>query len=123
MPLKFKNWNLLGSSYIVGSPSTTVLWAAENNKLDILNNFLEKNPELVHTRDKDGYTPLHRASYSGHLEAIDLLLKNGANIAAETEMGWQPLHSACKWNQANCALRLLQNGADINAKSEGGRKI
>ncbi|XP_044728737.1 ankyrin repeat domain-containing protein 49 [Chrysoperla carnea] len=103
------------------SPVTEILWAAENDELDTLRTLLQKDRTLVNVRDKDGYTPLHRACYSGNLKAIDILLEYGADIAAQTDMGWQPLHSACKWNHAECALRLLQHGADVNAKSEGGQ--
>ena len=29
---------------------------------------------------QDGDTPLHKASYSGHVAAVEVLLKNGAAI-------------------------------------------
>ncbi|XP_070561482.1 ankyrin repeat domain-containing protein 49-like [Ptychodera flava] len=97
------------------------LWAAENNHLDIITELLEKNQSLINVQDDDGYTPLHRASYNGHLQAIELLLKNGADVKARTQDGWQPLHSACKWNNAEAASLLLQNGSDINSQTNGGQ--
>lgn len=87
------------------------------NKLKIL---LEEDKSLINIADNDGYTPLHRACYSNHVELVDFLLQNGANISAKTRMHWEPLHSCCQWNNTQCALRLIQNGADVNAKSEGG---
>lgn len=81
---------------------------------------MESDPSLVHSRDDDGYTPLHRACYNNNTEMVDLLLSYDADIAAKTEFQWQPLHSACQWNNYKCAAKLLQHGADVNAKSNGG---
>ena len=33
-------------------------------------------------RDKDGVTPLHRASMGGHADAVRVLLDHGANVGA-----------------------------------------
>ena len=64
---------------------------------------MRRDPKLVHHRDSDGYTPLHRASYSDHAKMAKLLLKRGADITAATsEDLWHPLHSACRWNAASC---------------------
>ncbi|XP_046662086.1 ankyrin repeat domain-containing protein 49-like isoform X2 [Homalodisca vitripennis] len=102
-----------------GSPNTEILWAAENGKTENILKLINENPSIVHVRDKDGYTPLHRASYNNHVDAVEILIQNGANIAAKTEDGWQPLHSACKWNNVKCVAKLLAYGADINALSVG----
>uniref|UniRef100_A0A1B6MCV6 Uncharacterized protein n=2 Tax=Graphocephala atropunctata TaxID=36148 RepID=A0A1B6MCV6_9HEMI len=102
-----------------GSANKEILWAAENGKTEIILKLINENPSIVHVRDKDGYTPLHRASYNDHVDAVEMLIQNGANIAAKTEDGWQPLHSACKWNNVKCAAKLLAYGADVNALSDG----
>ncbi|KAK3583273.1 hypothetical protein CHS0354_011160 [Potamilus streckersoni] len=102
-------------------PSKKILWAAENNNLDVVQSLLVDDPELIHARDADGYTPLHRSSYNGHLEMIEVLLAHGADVHAKTSDGWHPLHSASRWNQADVAMLLLQNGADINAQTNGGQ--
>ncbi|XP_017786257.1 PREDICTED: ankyrin repeat domain-containing protein 49-like [Nicrophorus vespilloides] len=96
-----------------------ILWAAEEGKLEKLKELLKAHPNLVHYKDKDGYTPLHRACYANHLEIVDYLLKMGADIGAKTEMLWEPLHSACQWNHKEIVVKLLQHGADVNALSQG----
>ena len=48
------------------------LWAAENGKLEVLREMVDKDSSLLHCRDSDGYSPLHRASYNGHLDAIQV---------------------------------------------------
>lgn len=88
--------------------------------MDTLKGLLTKQPGLVHARDADGYTPLHRASYSNHTTTISYLLSVGANVSTKTELGWTPLHSACNWNNYNAVARLLAAGADPNSSSDGG---
>lgn len=95
------------------------MWAAGEDKLDILKEVLTKKPSVVNASDRDGYTPLHKACYNNNVEMAKLLLQYGADPNAETELGWIPLHSACKWNNAECVALMLQHGSDINATSHG----
>ncbi|CAB3239845.1 unnamed protein product [Arctia plantaginis] len=101
------------------NPIDHVLWAAENGKLETLKELLQKQPGLVHAQDSDGYTPLHRAAYSNHVEIISYLISVGAKIHAKTQLGWTPLHSACNWNNYIAAARLLAAGANPAAVSDG----
>ena len=43
---------------------------------------------------KDEFSPLHFASYRNNLEAINILLRNGADINALTASGLNMLHVA-----------------------------
>jgi ankyrin repeat domain-containing protein 49 len=103
------------------TPERHILWAASENKIDIVEMLLKENPELVHCKDNDGYTPLHKAAYNDNYEMAMLLLKYNADPNARTQLLWTPLHSALKWNNTKCAALLLQNGSDINALSEGNQ--
>ncbi|VVC37783.1 Ankyrin repeat-containing domain,Ankyrin repeat [Cinara cedri] len=102
------------------TPEQEVLWAAEKGNLDLVKSLVSEHSYLVDVCDKDGYTPLHRASYSNHLSVIEYLLENNANPNARTEFYWTPLHSACKWNNVDCAEKLIEAGSDINATTAGG---
>ena len=102
------------------TPEKEILWAAAQGEKYIVTNLLQSNAELVHTKDRDGYTPLHRACYENHSDIAEILLKNGANVAALTNEYWQPLHSASKWNSSSCVSLLLDWGADVNAVTRGG---
>jgi len=44
--------------------------------------------------NKDAFTPLHFASYKGNLDAINTLLKNGADKDADTATKLNMLHVA-----------------------------
>ncbi|XP_047025204.1 ankyrin repeat domain-containing protein 49 [Helicoverpa armigera] len=103
------------------NPIDYVLWAAENGEICILRELLKKQPGLVHAQDADGYTPLHRAAYSNHIEVISYLLSIGANLNTKTQLGWTALHSASNWNNYIAAARLLAAGADPGALSDGGQ--
>ncbi|KAG7274509.1 hypothetical protein CRUP_025702, partial [Coryphaenoides rupestris] len=75
--------------------------------------LLATDPSLARCYDDDGYTPLHRAAYSGHAHAAAALLAAGSEVEARTADGWTPLHSACRWG-------LRRGGADVNARTAGG---
>ncbi|XP_055382054.1 ankyrin repeat domain-containing protein 49 [Condylostylus longicornis] len=98
-----------------------ILWAADQNKINVIHEILKLDPECVNSSDDDQYTPLHRACYNNFTDIATLLLKYGADPNARTTMEWTPLHSACKWSNAQSAALLLQHGADVNAKSEGSQ--
>ncbi|KAK3101776.1 hypothetical protein FSP39_006268 [Pinctada imbricata] len=103
------------------NPQKKMLWAAENNKADVVQDLIKEEKDLVNSTDSDMYTPLHRACYNGHTDMVRLLLANGANIEAKTIDGWHPIHSAARWNQAQVISVLIENGADINATTKGGQ--
>ena len=76
-----------------------ILNAAENGDFIMLKELLSVNKGLINSTDNDGYTALHRASYSGHENIVLYLLEHGANISARTDDGWQPLHCAARWSK------------------------
>lgn len=105
------------------NPIDHVLWAAENGNVETLRSLLSVEPGLVHVKDSDGYTPLHRAAYGNHFEAVCYLLTIGASVGSRTQLGWTPLHSACNWNHYKIAARLLAANANPKALSDGGKYI
>ena len=100
--------------------SELFLRAAQHGQNGLVKKMLAEDSELVTVRDGDLYTPLHRASYGGHLETVGVLLEAGADPNARTCDQWTPLHSACRWAKTEVAALLLRNGSDINAQSENG---
>ena len=96
------------------------LSSAEHGATDLIRELHSLcGDDIINCTDSDLYTPLHRASYNGHVEVVEYLLTNGAKIDAGTVDGWQPLHCACRWNKTQVADILLQNGALINAQTNG----
>ena len=70
----------------------------------------------------DGFTPLHLASYFGHIETARRLLELGAapNVVAENPSRVQPLHSAAACRSLEVVTLLLERDADVNAQQHGG---
>lgn len=97
-----------------------LLWAANEGKNDLVEEILEANPEIVNTKDEDGYTALHKACYNNNYELAEILLKYKADPNSRTNDKWTPMHSGCKWNSAKCVALLLQHGGDVNALTMGG---
>ena len=70
----------------------------------------------------DGFTPLHFASFFGHLDTARRLLDLGAapSIVAENSTRVQPLHSAAACKSLEVVTLLLERDAEVNARHEGG---
>ena len=98
--------------------------AAKKGAVAVLKTLLANDPALVKARDTDGSTPLHCATWKGHVDVVALLLKSGADVNAVNEnehWGTTPLHAAAHANQAAIAKLLLDYGANVKAKDNEGR--
>ncbi len=74
----------------------------------------------VNASEPDGTTALHWAVRRDHLDAADLLIDAGADVAAENRYGVAPLSLACTNGSATMVARLLEAGADPNTASPQG---
>jgi len=69
----------------------------------------------VNARDEhDNAAPLHRAGAYGTAEAVELLLRRGAEVNAEWRGRWTALHYAAYHGNLAIAEVLLRGGADPN---------
>lgn len=75
--------------------------------------------EWLQARDCDNYTPLHRAAYSGHVDAVRYLLSVGGDPELRTENGWTVIHCAAFWACYDIVAMLLSHGVDVNSKTNG----
>jgi ankyrin repeat protein len=74
--------------------------------------------QSVHSQDFfDQATPLHLASRQGHVEAVRVLLKLGADVKAQNKYGLTPLHLT---SQVKVAHMLLERGANAVAQNDSG---
>ncbi|XP_053554780.1 BRCA1-associated RING domain protein 1 [Bombina bombina] len=77
--------------------------------------FLQTSPSNPNTkRNHRGETMLHLASIKGDLQAVDELLKGGANPNVKDHAGWTPLHEACNHGHSKLFELLLQHQALVN---------
>uniref|UniRef100_G1TG85 Ankyrin 1 n=1 Tax=Oryctolagus cuniculus TaxID=9986 RepID=G1TG85_RABIT len=95
--------------------------AKPNSRALVSGRPVEKVPERVAgggLSAQSGLTPLHVASFMGHLPIVKTLLQRGAspnvsNVKVET-----PLHMAARAGHTEVAKYLLQNKAKVNAKAK-----
>ena len=57
---------------MINDTDLDALDAAMCGELDILKAIIGVDPSKVHMRDEDGYFPIHRASYNGHISTIEV---------------------------------------------------
>ena len=63
--------------------------------------------------DKKGKYPAHIASASANLDALQLLIANGADLSKCDKFGRTCLHWAAMLNHLNCVKELLKAGAEV----------
>ena len=79
-------------------------------------------------QNKDGETPLHLASLSGHVEVARMLIEHGADVAAQNKDLETPLHLAYRPDSRSFQSKepgkvsqlLFEQGADVNPKNKDG---
>jgi ankyrin repeat protein len=108
----------------VAEAGKEVIKAAKKGDLAKLKGLIAIDGALVHANDTDGSTPLHCATWKGHVETVAFLLAAGADVNAHNSndhWGTTPLHAAAHANQVAIARLLLEHGADVNAQDMNGK--
>ena len=105
-------------------PGKELIKAAKKGDLDKLKALLESDRTLMDSRDSDGSTALHCATWKGHREVVVFLLNSGADVNSHNSndhWGTTPLHAAAHANQAIIVQLLIDAGADVNANDMNGK--
>jgi ankyrin repeat protein len=84
--------------------------SAEGNLVEV-KELVERDPQLVYTKDETGRTPLHWACRGVHLEILKFLVENGADVNIRDNNGITPLTSTVARNHIEASKFLLDNGA------------
>ena len=83
---------------------------------------LAKDPAFVKSYSKNGWTPLHAASFADNVQAIALLIQAGADVNARAKNKFDntPLQVAMLTQSVGAAKALISAGADVNARMAEG---
>ena len=102
----------------------TCLHLAEKGYVGVVEMLIEelikqRKGAAVNTKDNNGRTPLHRAVKKDCLAVVQLLIKNVANVNAESRKDeWFRFYRATQKDHLAVMELLIQNGADVNAQDK-----
>ncbi len=96
------------------------IWAAASwrNDIETVKAHIADGTNIDTVDDWTGKTALHYAAEYGHLEIVELLLANGADVNRRDDDQATPLYFAAVGGFEEVARLLLAYGADINARDE-----
>jgi len=98
------------------------LWAACKYKSFLaVQHYIKKNPELVHSRDKEGRTPLIYAAQLKAENIAQLLIEHGADVnATDTTTQSSALMWAALYGSLDTMRMLFARGAQVNTRNRSG---
>lgn len=95
--------------------------ACEEGYNTAIKELLSKNNSYIKYANEKGFMPLHLAARGGHVDTVNLLIEQGAEINAQIFDFGTALHLACEYGHSDVVRRLLKAGANINVKMQEGR--
>ena len=101
--------------------------ACKDGDIKTVKKYIKDKRDVNAKDQKSGLSLLHIACMFHHLELVELLLDNGANINSTNNNGSTPLHIACKYNFEDCigdklgvVELLLKKNIDFKIKNKDG---
>ena len=70
---------------------------------------------LLSKQDKEGSTPLHKATYNGDVEVVKMFLESGVDLNALDKEGSTPLHKAAYKVRK---VKILEKKKTVNKKKK-----
>ncbi len=90
--------------------------AAEAGNIQQVKEYLQKSPELLNAKNREGFTPLYIAAWKNHAELTKILLDMGADPSIGDNENTMPVHMAAIGSSYEALNILLDRGIDINSR-------
>lgn len=81
--------------------------AVNEGDTDAMEKAYDEGADPNDKTQRSGYQPIHLAAAIGHIEALRLLIKYGADVDAQTNEGVTPLHYAANHGDVLVTNMLL----------------
>jgi len=91
-----------------------VFEAIKTEKFIKVKSLVNKDPELIQSRDEVGNTLLHLAASNSKTDIASYLIEKGCEVNANSNTGETPLHIAAKWRRKEVVALLISKGAKID---------
>ncbi|KAL8769315.1 MAG: hypothetical protein Q9209_004697 [Squamulea sp. 1 TL-2023] len=102
------------NSVVRQTQMTSIHYAAEyQSNSDQIHGLISLGA-VINGKDYLSWTPLHWASWRGHLSSLEALLENGADVNARTLDGNASIMLAVANNSYECVGKLIEAGADCS---------
>ncbi|CAL8078427.1 unnamed protein product [Calicophoron daubneyi] len=96
--------------------------AAAAGEIEKVKALLSMDKCLVNSLNKDGMSPLQQACFRGHVNTVEYLLENGADVnSKDPKQGYTSLMFAGLAGNLDIVEMLLQHGARTNYTNSVGR--
>lgn len=98
---------------------TSLMWAAESGRLDLVNTLIERGADVNAVSDT-GLTPLALAASSGQIDVMARLVAEGALVNQPLRDHYTALHAAALHGREASARWLIDHGAQLDTKDDRG---
>lgn len=94
--------------------------AARGESPDFITYLIEDMGCDVNEKDENGCDALMHASFFGHLDVVETLLRHGADVGTRARNRTTALMAAIQNGHSDIARLLVEYGADVNAVDDAG---
>jgi hypothetical protein len=101
------------------APTMDMTVAADDGDIARVRELVAMGNDVNALNAENGWPPLSRAAYHGHLDIVEYLLSQKADIKRQEANGFTALHLAALGGQKKVVEFLLEQGADVSIRARG----
>ena len=91
--------------------------AVAEGQFDVVKSLIEKDPDLVSSRNAAGDTPLYLAAWHGQAAMVEYFLAHGAQVEDRCDSGETVLHAAVIRSRKDIVELLIRRGVEVDSLS------